>query len=213
MLQRSLKLNPFPAQFRSAADPLIGPVINYRSASVLPDAGERDGGTVYVTLGTIFNTESGDLLARLSTASAAAAGVRSVIVATGEHLDPAGLGPQPEAVTAYRFVAQHEVLSTCSAVVCHGGSGTVLDAISHGLPLVLLPLGADQPLNAQRCSALGCGVVLPADTVGAEQITRAVDEVLTQPSYRAASARLRAGLMQLPGPDDVIRTLTRLWAA
>lgn len=213
MLRRSLKLNSFPAEFRSPTDPLTGRVINYRSAPVFPDAGRSDGGTVYVTLGTIFNTESGDLLARLSSASAAAAGVRSVIVATGEHLDPAGLGAQPEEVTAYQFVAQHEVLSTCSAVVCHGGSGTVLDAISHGLPLVLLPLGADQPLNAQRCSALGCAVVLSADAVGMEQITRAVDEVLTQPSYREASARLRAGLAQLPSPDDVIRTLGRLWAA
>ena len=213
MLQRSLKLNPFPAQFRSPTDPLIGPVINYRAASALPNAGQLDGGTVYVTLGTIFNTESGGLLARLSSAAAAATGVRSVIVATGEHLDPAGLGPQPDEVTAYQFVAQHEVLSACSAVVCHGGSGTVLDAISYGLPLVLLPLGADQPLNAQRCEALGCGVVLQADQVGMEEITCAVEEVLAQPSYRAASTRLRAGLAQLPAPDDVIRVLERLRTA
>ena len=134
-----------------------------------------------------------------------------MIVATGEHLDPAELGPQPEEVTAYQFVAQQEVLSTCSAVVCHGGSGTVLDAISHGLPLVVLPLGADQPLNAQRCSALGCGLVLQADEVGMEQITRAVDEVLTDPSYRASSARLQTGLAQLPAPEDVIRALGRPW--
>jgi hypothetical protein len=52
-----------------------------------------------VTLGTIFNTESGDLLARITTAAAAAA--HQVIVATGEHVHPADLGTQPPHVTIH----------------------------------------------------------------------------------------------------------------
>ena len=69
-------------------------------------------------------------------------------MATGEHLDPAELGPLPSHVVAERFAAQREVLARCSAVVSHAGSGTVHDALEQGLPHVCLPLGADQTLNA-----------------------------------------------------------------
>jgi UDP:flavonoid glycosyltransferase YjiC (YdhE family) len=86
-----------------------------------------------------------------------------VIVATGEHVDPAELGPPPNHVVAERFVAQRDVLAGCSAVVSHAGSGTVLDALQHGLPQVCLPLGGDQTLNARRCAELGSGIVLATD--------------------------------------------------
>jgi UDP:flavonoid glycosyltransferase YjiC (YdhE family) len=91
---------------------------------------------------------------------AAASAVDGVIVATGEHVDPAELGPLPNHVVAERFVAQRDVLAGCYAVVSHAGSGTVLDALLHGLPQVCLPLGGDQTLNARRCAELGSGIVL-----------------------------------------------------
>ena len=47
-------------------------------------------------------------------------------------------------------------------VVSHGGSGSVVGALAHGLPMVLLPLGADQPQNARRCAELGVARVLDA---------------------------------------------------
>ena len=68
MLQRSLKLNQFPPTFRSPAAPLIGRVMHYRSGPVPPQPPTADSGQAYVTLGTIFNTESGDLLAKVTSA-------------------------------------------------------------------------------------------------------------------------------------------------
>ncbi|MGH3451936.1 MAG: glycosyltransferase [Haloechinothrix sp.] len=43
------------------------------------------------------------------------------------------------------------VLPRCDAAVSHGGSGSVMGALAHGLPQVLFPMGADQPQNAARC--------------------------------------------------------------
>ena len=109
--------------------------------------------TVYFTLGTVYNMESGDLFQRVM------AGLRDlaadVIVTVGRDLDPDELGPQPPNVHIERFVPQAELLPHCDLVVSHAGSGSVLGALAHGLPMVLIPIGADQPLNAARCRDAG----------------------------------------------------------
>ena len=206
MLQRSLKLNPFPPTFRDPAHPLTGRVVTYRPPHLPPEPSPPSVGPIYVTLGTIFNTESGDLLARITTA-AAAADFTQVIVATGEHVDPTHLRAQPPNVTIHGFVNQQQVLATCGALICHGGSGTILDALTFGLPMIILPLGADQPLNASRAHALGCGIVLSADRVTHSQITDAVNQLMTDPTIRAASALLHTELRQQSSIDNVVQVL------
>ena len=94
---------------------------------------------MYVTFGTIFNTESGDLLKEVVAGAGACQEATQVMVSTGEHLEPAELGPQPRKVTVSPFVQQEEVLASSAAVVCHGGSGTVLAALENGLPMVCIP--------------------------------------------------------------------------
>jgi UDP:flavonoid glycosyltransferase YjiC (YdhE family) len=91
------------------------------------------------------------------------AGLRDleVFVSVGAEIDPTELGPQPPNVRIARHVDQGDVLPRCRAVVSHGGSGTVLAALAHGLPSVLLPIGADQPENADRCEALGVALAAP----------------------------------------------------
>ena len=54
-----------------------------------------------------------------------------------------------------RYVPQADVLPLCDVAVGHGGSGSTLGALAHGLPMLLLPHGADQFENAQACAALG----------------------------------------------------------
>ena len=124
---------------------------------------------VYLTLGTVYNVESGDLFRRALT------GLRDLpvdlIVTVGPDIDPDEFGPQPAGVRIERFVPQAALLPHCDLVVSHGGSGSVLGALAHGLPMVLLPLGADQPLNAARCAALGAARVLDAAHGGAARDT------------------------------------------
>ncbi|MGH3715836.1 MAG: glycosyltransferase, partial [Micromonosporaceae bacterium] len=162
MLSRYLVLSPVPASYRDPAYPL--PATGHVVRLTPPPAEAPDwlpkltGATVYFTLGTVFNLESGDLFSR------ALAGLRelpvNLVVTVGGQLDPSELGPQPDHVRVERFLPQHAVLPYCAAVVSHGGSGSVVAALQHGLPCVLLPMGADQPHNAARCEALGVGRAL-----------------------------------------------------
>jgi UDP:flavonoid glycosyltransferase YjiC (YdhE family) len=215
---RQLVLSPFPPGYRDPAFPLPVGAHGLRPAALGPPPGDvappwlsrLDGPLVYVTLGTVFNLESGDLFARLL------AGLRElpvdVVVTVGSQLDPAELGPLPGNVHVERYVVQALLLPSCSAVVCHGGSGSVIGALAHGLPLVVVPLGADQPQNAARCEELGVGRVLDAVRATPEEVREAVSEVLSNPSYRAAAERLRDETAALPGPEHAVALLERLAA-
>jgi len=164
--------------------------------------------TVLVTLGTIFVLESGDLLERV------VAGVArlplEVVATVGRDLDPTALGPQPPNVRVERYVPQAELLPRCAIAVSHGGSGSVVGALAHGVPMVLLPLGADQPLNARRCAELGVARVLDAATATADEIAGAARTVLADGAFRAAAVRIRDEIAALPDPADALRRLDRL---
>jgi len=215
MLTRDLVLCPFPRSFRDPADPLTPAAHHFRSepdgrpesrSRLLDQLAGRP--TVYVTLGTIFNTESGDLFSRVLD------GVRGlgveVVVTVGRGLDPAELGPQPRHVHVERYVPQASLLPRCSAVVNHAGSGSVLGALAHGLPIVCIPLGADQPLNAARCTALGVGLELDALTLTPDDVFAASSAALNEARYRGSAERVQAEIAALPPVESALALLEEL---
>jgi len=209
MLHRSLTVVPVPPSYRDPRDPVPGAAVHVRPAGWTQE--RRREPLVLVTLGTVFPQESGDLFPRLL------AGVRDlpveVLVTVGPALDPAELGPQPAHVRVERFVPVADVLPRCAAVVSHGGSGTVVAALAAGVPSVLLPMGADQPWNADRCVALGVGRALDAVTATPAEIREALVAVLHDPAPRAAAEALRAEVAGLPGPERAAELLEELGAA
>jgi len=217
MLGRYLVLTPFPPSLRDPAFPL--PTTAHHLRLLTPAAGPEEaaapwstphGGapTVYFTVGTVYNMESGDLFQRML------AGLRELpidlIVTVGRDLDPDELGPQPANVHIERFVPEATLLPHCDLVVSHAGSGSVLGALAHGLPMVLLPIGADQPLNAARCQALGVAEVLDAVGATPEMVRAAVSRVLADAGFRGRAQRLRHEIAALPGPEHAVTLLERL---
>jgi UDP:flavonoid glycosyltransferase YjiC (YdhE family) len=85
-------------------------------------------------------------------------------------------------------------------------------ALAQGIPLVLLPLGADQPQNAERCAALGVVRVIDPDGLSETKVRDAVLAVLYDPTYRTNAQWLRAEIAGLPGPEDAAQLLERLVA-
>jgi UDP:flavonoid glycosyltransferase YjiC (YdhE family) len=207
MPSRYLVLSPFPPSLRDPAFPLPATAHSIRIHKTEP-ARPEGVPVVYFTLGTVFNLESGDLFERVL------AGLGElpveVVATVGTQIEPAELGPPPDNVTVERFVDPSVLLLRCSAVVSHGGSGTVVAALAHGLPQVVLPMGADQPLNAARCEELGVGVVLDALTVTPEQVREAVSVVLSEPAYRSAAECIRDEIAALPGAAHAVTLLEQL---
>jgi UDP:flavonoid glycosyltransferase YjiC (YdhE family) len=217
MLRRYLVVSPFPPSFRDPANSLPPNAHSIRTVAADRAASEEDVSwlegraarpLVYFTLGTIFNLESGDLFER------ALAGLRElpmdVVVTVGRELDPQVLGPQPRNVYVRSYIPQSALLPHCDLVVSHAGSGSIVGALAHGLPMVLLPIGADQPFNSARCHNLHVGRVLNAVEATPEDVERAATAVLEDSTYRQSAKQLQAENASLPDPEYVVRLLERL---
>lgn len=207
MLDRHLVLSPFPPSFRNPHFPLPAHTFLFRQAAAVSpvDATSRTP-TVYFTLGTVNNTTDmfSRVLAELQDLPT------DVVVTVGERVDPAAFGPLPDHVRIEQFVPQEVLLPQCDLVVSHGGSGSLMGAFAHGLPSVLIPLGADQPYNAQRCVELGTAQVLDPVTLTPEEVRTTVSAVLADGAYRRAAERVREEINALPGPEQTIPLLEAL---
>jgi UDP:flavonoid glycosyltransferase YjiC (YdhE family) len=87
--------------------------------------------------------------------------------------------------------------------------GTVMAALTHGVPLLCLPMGRDQHDNAARVAACGAGIVLPADA-GGEEIRHAIQELLTKPDYQVAARHMAAMMARQDGRKIAIKELEAL---
>lgn len=169
--------------------------------------GPAPGGapTVLVSLSTTFQDQA-DLLGRI-VGSLAARDLRG-LVTTGGQADRDSLGAAPH-VECFDWLAHAAVLPVADAVVTHAGLGTCAGALSHGVPLVCVPIARDQHLNAERVAAAGAGIALAPDATSAA-IGAALDEVLADPAYAAAARRLAAESAAAGGPVAAVEDLESL---
>jgi MGT family glycosyltransferase len=132
--------------------------------------------------------------------------VRVLLIAGGDSL-PAEL---PDNTTVRPFVPHAEVLPSVSATVTHCGHGTVTASLAYGVPIAGLPYpAADQPYLAARIQALGAGVALDGESIPAI-IRSAVRDLLDQPSFREAAARLGKAIRTAPGAAGAADLLEQL---
>ena len=117
-------------------------------------------------------------------------------------------GPRPDNVHLVPFVQQQLLLPACDLFVTHAGYNGVREALAAGVPMVALPLYAEQPANAARLAELGLGVTVPADTESAG-ILRAAEEVLEAPAFRYAASGFQRRILGLPGMDELMSALLR----
>ncbi len=166
-----------------------------------------DRPTVHTSLGTLAHRTPGVNEAIIAALRDEPINVISVV---GRDQDPARFGPQPGNVHIERYLPHSTLLPYCDAFVTHGGYGSVMVGLNNGLPLVVIPIQADQPYNAACCAALGVGVMIEPDNRTPEAIREAVRAVLADPTYRANAQRVRDEMAALPGPEYAVVLLERL---
>lgn len=142
-------------------------------------------GTANAALGRRFLSECVDALAGMPE-------VQGLVV------DPTGELISDEVLMAKR-IPQAEVVRKAAAVICHGGHNTVSETLASGLPLVIAPIRDDQSMLAQQVESAGAGLRLRFDRVKAPDIRGTITEVLTEPAYAAAAARVRASFAAAGG--------------
>jgi MGT family glycosyltransferase len=178
-----------------------------------------DRPTIYASLGTVYNRVAAPLLRTIR--DALADEPVNVIMLFGNEEDRRTFGPSPPNVYLRPFVPQTLLMAVCNLVITHGGINTVMTSLAEGVPLVVLPVGGDQPVVAQRIKDLGLGQVIlgsrprhsfaglcvDPDSVGPEDIRAAVRSVMADSNYRVRALAFQAELAQLPGVEAAVGAL------
>ena len=169
----------------------------------------HDRPIVYITLGTVYNKNLDVFRALLDGLRGEAL---NIVVTVGKQNDPAVLGRQPSNIHVRQYVPQEQLLPHCAAVVTHGGAGSTLGALAFGLPLLLVPQGADQFYNAERVVAAGAAVQLLPDRLTADSAREAVRTLLHDTTFQRAAHRIKSELDAMPHPRQAVETLEQLVA-
>ena len=135
---------------------------------------------------------------------------RVIGIALGPGRDPTLLGPVPRRVHVQEWLPIPHLLDHAAAFVTHGGFNSVKQAMSRGVPMVVIPLASDQYYSAERCAALGLARVVPPNDRTPERVRHELHALLHDPGAAARAETMAADIAALPPLETAIAALEAL---
>jgi MGT family glycosyltransferase len=179
--------------------------------------GLGDRPVVYATLGTVFNRTPRVLELVIEALSAEDV---DLIVTVGKGRDPSELEPVPANVHVETYIPQTLLFPHWDVVVSHGGFGTLIGAVTAGLPMYCMPVGGDQTFVAKRAEEVGIainaaegaaddifGTAIDPTAMKSGQIREGVMQLLSDPSFKKAVLAIRAEVDSMPDAAHVATVL------
>ena len=180
--------------------------VPYNGGGQLPGwlTGRPERARIAVTLGTVAPMLTG--VGPVERIAAAAEKIDAeFVVAIGANADTSSLTDLPDNVRLAGYVPLGPLLASSTAVIHHGGAGTTLTALDAGVPQIVVPQGADGPLNAAAVATAGCGLNVTDEELDAQLVER----LLTDESLRSNADRVRVEMHGMPSPAEVTDRLTK----
>jgi MGT family glycosyltransferase len=115
----------------------------------------------------------------------------------------------PENIHLVHSASHGAIMREAKVVVTHGGHGTVMRALLHRLPMLIIPHGRDQNDNAVRVTQRGAGLSLSASASTVE-IRAALSRLLSEPSFPASAATLGEAVALDVAQSPIVRELEGL---
>jgi UDP:flavonoid glycosyltransferase YjiC (YdhE family) len=202
----------------------VGPVLEDEKVAVPTELPWRDDGTplALMSFSTGFEQRSLDKLQRGLDAIADLP--LHLVATTGGIVDPKEL-KAPRNAFVVSYAAHDPIIARAALVITHGGHGTAMRSLKHGVPTIMIPgLAHDQALIAALMEEWGCGIAMPGDVpFGAEgaakalsreesvaALRNAVQKILATPSYRANARKRAAMLAGVDGAANAAREIEAL---
>lgn len=182
----------------------------------------NDDPLVYLTFGSVAagaHLPYYPELYRSAIDALAALPVRLLVTVGDTERDIVELGELPGNVHVETWVPHDDAAAGAAVIVCHGGYGSVLGALAHGVPLVVLPLfSSDQWANGKAVSRAGAGICLDADGVTRnvldlpaantrQGLAGAVEGALGDPRYRRRAEGIAEAMQALPPIERSVEVL------
>ena len=187
----------WPAKLR-----LVGPGLWEPEAEAPVWLEELQYPLVVVTCSTLFQNDR----RLIEVVNEALAAEPYEVVVTTADVDPTGLRT-PANVRLERFLPHTPLLERAACVVCHAGMGITQKALAHGVPVVAVPFGRDQPEVARRVEVARAGVRLPARKLSADRLRGAVRHAV---ELRPGAERIAAAFAAAGGPVAAADAMERL---
>lgn len=157
---------------------------------------------VYVSFGSFLSVRS-DVTARLVRALESL-GLRAALALGSGSRDE--LGELPSGWLVREFLPQVRLLAGAAAAVTHGGNNSVTEAMTFGVPLVVLPFSTDQFAGAEAIEREGFGFALAPNEATVAELAEAIGAALALPRDRFEA--LSASLGQRTGSERAFRALS-----
>jgi MGT family glycosyltransferase len=156
---------------------------------------------IYVSMGTVRPSSDVGVLEKI--ASACADLDAQLVISAGKWADESETWDTPDNLPGgplvMDFVPQMELLEKAQLLITHGGQNTVLEAIAQGVPMIVLPRGADQPAMAGRIKHTGAGLCASFQHFTPAELRGLVERVLTEDSFRERAKELQQGMIATGG--------------
>lgn len=131
------------------------------------------------------------------------------VVASVGRMDDAR-GDVPTNFLVRDHVAQEAVLPRADGAICGGNTTAVLGALTHGVPMLLIPAGNEQPDIAERCVRAKTAIERSPFDLDATVLDRALETLLGSPDLKAGAARLHDAFAREDGLSRAATLLERL---
>jgi zeaxanthin glucosyltransferase len=187
---------PWPAQFHYA-----GPFHDDEGRRPVPFPWEQltRKPLIYASLGTLVNGLE-DVYKHILKAVEPLEDVQ-VVLSVGKNISLESLGRIPSNTIVVCSVPQIELLKRSSLCITHAGLNTVLESLAHGVPMVAMPIGYDQPGVAARIAHHGVGEFIELDELRTERLRDLIEKVLQDPSYRERADYFQKVISKTRGLD------------
>jgi hypothetical protein len=214
--EASIDPNPVEMRWQTGLDYLSVRWTPYTGPGVVPDwaTTPAPNGRICVSLGLSYRELADDSDVPIVEILRGLAELGPEVVAT---LDARQVAPGtilPGNVRLVDHLPLSALLSTCSAVVNHGGTGTWSAALSHGVPQVIITRPhMDYPSFGEHTEAAGAGVHLPLiedRQAMADAVVRAVARVLSDPAYAESARALFARTNRAPSPAELVAKIEEM---
>ena len=142
---------------------------------------------VYVSLGTLFNTDA----AFYRTCFDAFQGQDLQVIMAIGNVPKESLGVAPPNVIVQAHVPQLDVLRRAVVFVTHGGMNSVNESLYHGVPVLVIPQMSEQEIVGRRVEEVGAGLYLAKEQVTAARLRESVQRLLTEARFGQQAALVR----------------------
>lgn len=157
---------------------------------------------VLFTAGTAM--QHGHLFFEAAVEACRLAGWRALLVTRhSEHL-PSRL---PDTALHCPYLPFSQILPRCSALVSHGGIGTISQGLAAGVPQLLMPMAHDQPDNLNRLRRLGVADGLYPDRFTPDRVANRLGRLISDPQTQEACRIWAQRLRERDNADALMRYL------